>query len=533
VGSEMCIRDSAELSSIKTWLSPLFLSISPQGLGCNMKFQLLCIFALVAVAFCQEIEEEEDVLVIKTDNVDKALENKYILVEFYAPWCGHCKALAPEYAKAAKTLKDEGSEIKLGKVDATQEPTLAEKYEVKGYPTIKFFKDGKPTDFQGGRQAAEIVNWLKKKTGPPATTLESVEDSTKFAEKGDVVIVGFFKDLESADAKAFLEVASETDDLPFGITSKDDIFKEHKVDKDSVVLFKKFDEGRNDLSADIDAKNIKEFITANSLPTVIEFTQESAQKIFGGDVKNHILLFISKKSDDFEKHQDSFKEAAPGFKGKVLFIYINIDDEDNNRILEFFGLKAEDCPSVRYIKLGDDMTKFKQPEHDLSSAAIKTFVQDVYDGKLKAHLMTEEIPEDWDAKGVKILVGKNFNDVAKDDSKAVLVEFYAPWCGHCKQLSPIWDELGENYKDSADIVIAKMDSTANEIDDVKIQSFPTIKYFPKGGEEMVDYNGERTLEGFTKFLDSGGKAGAGPVDEEAEEVEETEGEDTDQKKDEL
>jgi len=71
-----------------------------------------------------------------------------------------------------------------------------------------------------------------------------------------------------------------------------------------------------------------------------------------------------------------------------------------------------------------------------------------------------------------------------------------------------------------------MDSTANELEDVKIQSFPTIKFFPKGGGEVVDYNGERTLEGFTKFLESGGKEGAGPSEEEEEEFEEPEGEDS-------
>lgn len=479
---------------------------------------LLSVIALAANA--ADITEEEGVLVLTTDNFQGAIDdNEFVLVEFYAPWCGHCKSLAPEYAQAATSLKDEGSTVKLAKVDATQETSLGEKYEVKGYPTLKFFRSGNPSEYSGGRQAADIVNWLKKKTGPPAATL-TVETAKAMAEKEEVVVFGLFKDLTGAAAKVFLEVAAATDDLPFGISDAADVLAEYGVEEDSIVLLKKFDEGKNILpAADVDADAIKAFVAANQMPIIIEFTHESAQKVFGGDIKNHNLLFISKKAEIFDATLADYKIVAADFKGKVLFIYIDIDDDDNQRILEFFGLKLEECPTVRYISLGEDMTKFRPPTSDLTIDAIKSFVQDVVDGKIKAHLMSEEVPEDWDAEGVKILVGKNFAEVALDETKSVLVEFYAPWCGHCKQLAPIWDELGENFKDQTDIVIAKMDSTANELEEVKIQSFPTIKFFPKGSKEIVDYNGERTLDGFTKFLESGGKSDATEETEDFEEPE--------------
>merc|ERR1712244_79394 len=125
-----------------------------------------------------------------------------------------------------------------------------------------------------------------------------------------------------------------------------------------------------------------------------------------------------------------------------------------------------------------NMAKFAPESYDMSAASIKAFTNGVLDGSIARHLKSEDIPDNSE-NAVKVVVGKNFNDLVLDPTKNVFVEFYAPWCGHCKSLAPIWDKLGEEFESDDSVVIAKMDATANEADGVQIKSFPTLKLWKK------------------------------------------------------
>ena len=127
------------------------------------------------------IEEEEDVGVLTQSNFATFVEeNEYVFVKFYAPWCGHCKAMAPAYSSLAKRMKEEEGGIPIAKVDATVETELAEKFGVKGFPTLKMFVNGEPIDYQGAREEEAIYNWIKKKLGPGSEAIETEEKLKEF-----------------------------------------------------------------------------------------------------------------------------------------------------------------------------------------------------------------------------------------------------------------------------------------------------------------------------------------------------------------
>uniref|UniRef100_A0A672NZK1 Protein disulfide-isomerase A6 n=1 Tax=Sinocyclocheilus grahami TaxID=75366 RepID=A0A672NZK1_SINGR len=104
---------------------------------------------------------KKDVVELTDDNFDRTvLDSDYVwMVEFFAPWCGHCKNLEPEWTAAATEVKEQTKgKVKLGAVDATVHQGLASRYGIRGFPTIKVFRKGEePEDYQGGRTRSDIV----------------------------------------------------------------------------------------------------------------------------------------------------------------------------------------------------------------------------------------------------------------------------------------------------------------------------------------------------------------------------------------
>ena len=205
-----------------------------------MKVLGLVFLALIASSFCDDDEFplEKDVMILTDTTFDKAVEKyEYLLVLFYAPWCGHCKKFHPEYEKAATVLRKE--KLYLAKVDATVEKKLAEKFEIQGFPTVKLFIKGEPIEYTGGRKESEVINWMRKKSGPATKDLKTAEEVEKFQKDNDVVLVYFGNN--KADIEEFTKVARKNEDFPFAVVEAQDVIKKFSK-AGTVVLFKNFDE---------------------------------------------------------------------------------------------------------------------------------------------------------------------------------------------------------------------------------------------------------------------------------------------------
>lgn len=128
--------------------------------------------------------------------------------------------------------------------------------------------------YSGGRTAKEIVSWLNKRMGPAAEALETAEAAKEFSEKDDVVVIGFFEDVESDNAKAYINAADTQETIYFGIVTSKEVAESLEATMDSVVVFKKFDDGRATFDKDFTTENIVTFVLGEQLPLVAKFTDE-------------------------------------------------------------------------------------------------------------------------------------------------------------------------------------------------------------------------------------------------------------------
>ncbi len=486
---------------------------------------IVVLLALTGFAFSADlnkwgVEHKDQVSTLTKSNFEDFIKkNKYVFVKFYAPWCGHCKAMASSYAKLAEKMNNQADGIPIAELDATEHGEIAEKYGVQGYPTLKLFVDGEAIDYQGEREGPAIESFINKKINPSSKALTKA-DELKELETAKLAGVLVTATADPEQLAVFNKFSTAYDNTFYNAAFADAPALTGSTGRYNFVIYRNFDEGKKVLSSDkpLSAEELKAFWEANKNPTLMEFDQETAEKIFGGEETTVFLFTDSESSDTI----NTFTQLAKEKKGVINFCKSTIKGGLGERLSEYLGITEADENTAVIVNFENgNPNKYKLAKWDHSS--LTKFIDDFKAGNLKPFFKSDPIPES-NSDPVKVVVGNNFESMILNSNKHVLLEIYAPWCGHCKKLAPIYDELAKKLAGHEDIVIAKMDGTTNEHALVSIKGFPTLKFFKKGdAQNPIDFDGDRTLEGFLTFLEkeTGKKLSDGEVSKDETPVDES------------
>ncbi|KAJ8629524.1 hypothetical protein MRB53_022847 [Persea americana] len=456
---------------------------------CSFIFFFFFLFASIVVRSASA----EFVLTLDASNFsDTVNKHSFIVVEFYAPWCGHCKSLAPEYEKAASILSNHDPPIILAKVDADDEINkgLAGEFKVRGFPTIKILRDGGKSvqEYKGPRNADGIVEYLKKQVGPASYEIKSSEDAGNLITEQKIFVVGVFSELSGEEFANFTILAEKLrSDYDFGHTLDARLLPrgDSTVNQPTIRLFKPFDEFVVDFT-DFHVDAMEKFVEEASVPVLTIFNKDPVNRPFVTKFFNNpnakAMLFMNFNSDNFEAFKSKYHDVAKHYEGKSISFLLG-DLKASQSTFEYFGLKEDQAPVI-IIQKTDGQKYLKQklePDH------IAPWLKEFMDGDVKPYTQSEPIPEVNDDP-VKVVVADSLHDVVFKSGKNVMLEFYAPWCGHCKRLAPILDEVAVSFGSVEDVVIAKLDATANDIpsDIFVVKGYPTL-YFSSASGKIMSY----------------------------------------------
>ncbi|KAL8225679.1 hypothetical protein R6Q57_018236 [Mikania cordata] len=291
---------------------------------------ILIILALCIVSpivSCHEFTVNGKVLELDESNFDSAISSfDFILVDFYAPWCGHCKRLSPELDKAAPMLSGLKKPVVIAKIDADKYSRIASKYEIEGFPTLKIFMHGVPTDYNGPRKSDLMVRYLRKFVAPDVTVLETDSAITEFVEAAGSffpIYIGF-----GLDELAISNLAIKFKKNAWFSVAKD--FSENTMalyDFDKVpallALNPNFDE-QSIFYGPFEDKYLEEFIQQSLLPLTLPITGENLKLL--KDDKRKIVLTIVEDETNYESKQ-LFKllRAAASANRDFVFAYVGFN----------------------------------------------------------------------------------------------------------------------------------------------------------------------------------------------------------------
>lgn len=229
---------------------------------------------------------------------------------------------------------------------------------------------------------------------------------------------------------------------------------------------------------------------------VLDLTNTKDYDAVVGKARGVLVEYFAPWCGHCQRLAPEYEELAKAFAPQEGHVAIaKVDGDKNRELMMRVGVQA--FPTIKWFPANSlDAVDYKG---ERSAAALAQFVAERSGARMPSALKPAP-------PAARELSADEFESVVHDASRHVLVEFYAPWCGFCKKLAPIYEAVARAFEREEHVVVAKIDADAEANADVKrryqISSFPTLLFFPAGSSDKWPrpYHQERTVEDFVKFL---------------------------------
>jgi len=428
-----------------------------------------------------------EVIQLTQDNFNSFIkDNRKALIKFYVPSCSHCKRLAPEFKAASSKVHD----VVLAEVNAEEEVELGKKFAVDGYPTVHWFDDGVATEYSGGFDSSEIVEWTNLMAMPvPVFEFDTVEEAR--TAYPNTIIVTNTAEVGTIEFNTFNELARSNRLLAKFIRLK---ASQNHQGPDEIAMYRKGE-----------AKPVKILVTGQSSDGVSKFLKIERVPLFGVITPENFeeynetgrgFLWVVGNMRDKEKYQNLFTDFAKSQIESYNVVFMDLSDSQRQAD-RMIG--AAEYPVLTMMNETGPGRYILDKKH-FTLEKMEKWLSEIKSGDLIPILKSEPVPLS-NEEPLKIAVSSAFNDVVVED-RDVLLMIEAPWCGHCKKVQPTYRKVAEKLNLLApEIIVAKIDGTANEIGDTRFrfQAFPTI-FWKKMGSDPIKYTGNRSYNDFMAFV---------------------------------
>lgn len=370
------------------------------------------------------------------------------------------------------------------------------------------------------------------KEASPLETLEEVDNFLTDIDNEQAGIIGYFDEEADAESiKEFNDAASRHgNSYRFGIVTKKDVLEEKKYNGPSVYVYKsakffseKYGEKKRARYPDskVKSSSLERFIFDKALPMVGEYGY-STETMYENTKKPVLVVFGDYDHDRNAKQYtyltNRVRRVAQKVGNKVAFTVAN--KKGNTQLMESFDMEgiSSDVNAIGMGIFDNDQcytVAGEASETKFSADNMEKFVQDflsgAYEGKGKDKIsgggrdtptspMGDEEEEEL-APEVFTLTGDNFESTVTNADADVMLEFYAPWCGHCKHLKPEYSEVAKHFAGDSEVVIAAMDATAHTPpSSFEISGYPTLIFQTKD-KRRISYNGPREAQDMISWIE--------------------------------